>query len=895
MPEWIEEIRKRLAGLKLAATREAEIADELAQHLEDRYQELLSGGSTEAEAHEMALEELTDPKLLSGELRRVEQPVRQEPVVLGTGEKKNIVADVGQDLRYGLRVLAKNPGFALVAIIALALGIGVNTAIFSVVNAVLLRPLPYKDPSRLVYVWSAEKARGINQSTVSIPDFRDWQQQNHVFGGITALFGSTFNLSGADEPLQVNGWTVAANFFDVLGARPQLGRTFAPEEEQWGKHRVVILSHTLWTKSFGGNAAVLGKKVIVDAEPFTVIGVMPAEFSSPHPGVQLWVPMSPPPGITIGRDQRFMRVIARLEPGVSFQRAQVEMDTVAHRLEQEYHEDRGVTAYLVPAEQQIVGAVRPALLVLLGAVGFVLLIACTNLANLLLARSAAREKELAIRMALGAGRVRLIRQLMTESLLLALLGGALGLLLAGWGMVFLRVLAAKEIPRAQEISIDAGVLAFALALSIFTGLAFGLIPALQSSKGQVNEPLKEGGRGVARGIRARRVRDLLVVSETALALVLLVGAGLLINSFHHLRSVNTGFNPERVLTAEVSLPSSKYREGQQRILFFQQLLERVRTLPGVKFAGATLTMPLGGGGRYWTDLEIEGRPRAETREAVPVVAFFQVTPGYFPAMGIALRRGRPFDDRDNQDSLKVAIISETLARRFFSRTDPVGKQIRVNSVLLTVVGVSGDAVIDSLTDPSFPEVYTVHSQGVSGASGNMVLALRTDADPLSLTAALREQVHALDKEQSVANIQTLNQVVNESLAQPRLNTLLLGAFAALALLLAAIGIYGVLSYSVAQRTHEIGIRMALGADRRDVLRLMVGHGLFLTLMGVTAGLAAAFGLTRLMTGLLFAVRPTDPATFVAVSIVLTGVALLASYLPAREAVKVDPLVALRYE
>jgi putative ABC transport system permease protein len=800
-----------------------------------------------------------------------------------------------QDVRYAIRQLLKSRGFTAVAVITLALGIGANTAIFSAVNAVLLRPLPYKDPNRLVYIWSAEKARGINQSTVSIPDFRDWQGQNHAFGGMTALFASTFNLSGADEPLQVNGWTVAVNFFDVLGSSPQLGRTFALEEEEWGKHQVVILSHALWMKSFGGDAAVLGKKVTVNAEPFTVIGVMPAEFSSPNPGVQLWVPMSPPPGMTIGRDQRFMKVIARLKPGVSVQRAQVEMETVTRRLEQEYHEDRGVTAYLVPADKQIVGAIRPALLVLLGAVGFVLLITGTNLANLLLARSVAREKDFAIRMALGASRGRLICQLMTESVLLALLGGTVGLLIASWGISFLRVLAAKDIPRAQDISIDVGVLTFALALSILTGLAFGLIPALQSSKGQVNEPLKEGGRGVVRGMRARRVRDLLVVSETALALVLLIGAGLLINTIHHLRSVKTGFNQERVLTAEISLPSSKYREAHQSIFFFQQLLERVRTLPGVKFAGATLTMPLGGGGRYWSDLEIEGHPRPQTREDVPSVAFFQVTPGYFPAMGIPLRRGRSFDDHDNRDSPKVAVISETLARRFFSATDPIGKQIRVNSVPLTVVGVSGDAIIDSLTDPFFPEVYTAHSQGVSGASGDMVLAVRTDADPLTLAAALREQVHALDKEQPVANIQTLTQVVDESLAQPRLNTLLLGAFAALALLLAAMGIYGVLSYSVTQRTHEIGIRMALGADGRDVLWLMLGHGLFLTMMGVTAGLAASFGLTRLMAALLFGVRATDPATFVVVSVVLTGVALLASYLPARRAVKVDPIVALRYE
>jgi putative ABC transport system permease protein len=803
-----------------------------------------------------------------------------------------------QNLRYAIRQLRKSPGFTSVAVFTLALGIGANTAIFSAVNAVLLRPLPYQDPNRLVYIWSAEKARGINQSTVSIPDFRDWQQQSHVFDGVTALFDRTFNFSGnfsgANEPLQLNGWAVAANFFDVLGARPQLGRTFVPDEEEWGKHRVAILSHTLWMNSFGGDAAVLGKQVTVNAEPFTIIGVMPAEFSSSQPKVQLWVPMSPPPGMIFSRDLRFMRVIARLKPGMTSQRAQVEMETLTHRLEQEYPEDRGVTAYLVPAEQQIVGAIRPTLLVLLGAVGFVLLLACTNLASLLLARSAGRAKEFAVRMALGASRGRLIGQLITESLLLALLGGTLGVLLAGWGMALLRALAAKDVPRAQDIHIDLGVLAFALTLSLLTGLSFGLIPALQSSKGHVNEPLKEGGRGGAQGMRARRVRDLLVVSETALALVLLVGAGLLISTFHHLRSVDAGFNPERVLTAEVSLPSSKYRESQQSVSFFQQLLERVRTLPGVKFAGATLTLPLGGGGRYWMGMEIEGRP-VQRREDLPIVAFFQVTPGYFQAMGIPLRSGRLFDDRDNQSSPKVAIIGETLARRFFSGTDPIGKQIRVASVPLTVVGVSEDTIIGSLSDPSFPEVYTVHSQGVTGASGNMVLALRTDADPLSLAAALREQVHELDKQQSLANIQTLQQVVSESLTQPRLNTLLLGAFALLALLLTATGTYSVLSYSVTQRTQEIGIRMALGADRGDVLRLMVGRGLFLTLMGMIAGLAAAFGLTRLMAGLLFGVRPTDPATFVVVSLVITGVALLASYLPARRAIKVDPMVALHYE
>ncbi len=800
-----------------------------------------------------------------------------------------------QDIRYAVRQLRKSPGFTAVAVLTLALGIGATTAIFSAVSAVLLHPLPYKDPNQLVYVWSAEKARGINQSTVSRPDFRDWQAQGHAFSGMTALYSSTFNLSGAHEPVQVNGWTVGASFFDVLGVAPQLGRTFAPDEEQWGKHRVVVLSHSLWMKSFGGSSAVLGKTVTVNAEPFTVIGVMPAWFSSPNPGVELWVPMSTPPGIPFGRDQRFMRVIARLQPNMTLQQANVEMGTIAQRLQETYPEDHGVTAYLVPVEQQIVGGVRPTLMLLLGAVGFVLLIACTNLANLLLVRSAARAKELAIRVALGASRARLILQLMTESLLLGLLGGTLGLFVASWGIAGLRALAAKDVPRAQDISIDTGVLTFTVALSIFTGLAFGLIPALQSSRSQVNDPLKEGWQSVARGMRTRWVRDVLVVSETALALVLLIGAGLLISTVHHLRSVNTGFNQEKVLTAEVALPFTKYRDERQRIEFFQQLLERVRPLPGVKFAGATLTMPLGAGGRYWTDMQIEGRPAARSREDIPVVAFFQITPDYFQAMSIPLKRGRLFDDHDNQTSPKIAIISETLERRYFSGTDSIGKRIRVAGVPLTVVGVSADSIIDNLTDQALPEVYTVHSQGVTGASGRMVLALRTNTDPLSLAASLREQVHSLDKEQSVANVEPLQRVVDNSITQPRLNTMLFVGFAALALLLAAIGIYGVLSYSVAQRTREIGIRMALGADRHDVLRLMVRRGLFLTLVGVISGLTAAFSLTRLMAGLLFGVRPTDPATFAAVSVLLAGVALLASYLPARRAVKLDPMVALHYE
>ena len=806
-----------------------------------------------------------------------------------------------QDLRYGLRVLAKNSGLTAVAVITLALGIGANTAIFSVVNAALLRPLPYEDPSRLVYVWSAEKARGINQSTVSIPDLHDWREQSRAFDGMAGWWSGTYNLSGGDEPQQVDGWTVSPNFFQVLGARPRLGRTFALDEEQGTKDRVVVLSHSLWIGSFGGTQRVLGRTITLDGEPHTVVGVMGAEFSSPFPDVQLWVPWPSRAEAIAPRGNRFMRVIARLKPGVAISLAQADMDTITGRLAQEYKEDAGVTAYLVAAGQQITGSARPALFVLLGAVSLVLLIGCANLASLLLAQSAVREKEFAIRAALGADRWELVRQLLTESVLLSVLGGAVGILMTAWGIRYLRVVAANQVARAQDIGLDARVLLFTLGLSVLTGLAFGLFPALASFKGQLNESLKEGGRGLGAGARGRRMRDLLVIWEMALALVLLVGAGLLVNSFERLRAIDPGFNPDKVLTCQVSLPSSKYKDPQI-VSFFQQLLERVRALPGVKAAGATMTMPLrNSGGGFWSGLNIEGRPAA-ARESIPIVSFAQVTPGYFRAMGIPILKGRAFTDADNSDqSPKVAIVNATLARRFFPDAGPIDKRICLGEdpskgPWLTVVGVVGDAALQSLTDPRFPQVFSAHAQGVEGGvAGNMELALRTSSDPLSLAAAVRNEVHELDKEQSVADIQTLDQVVSASLTQPRLNTLLLAGFAGLALLLAAIGIYGVISYSIAQRTREIGIRMALGAQRSDVLKLVVKRGIILTLTGAAIGLVAAFILTRLMSSLLYGVQSSDPPTFFAVLVVLVGVALLATYIPARRATQVDPMVALRHE
>jgi putative ABC transport system permease protein len=800
-----------------------------------------------------------------------------------------------QDLRYALRQLGRSPGFTAVALATLALGVGANTAIFSVIDAALLRPLPYKKPNQLVYLWSADIARGIPQSTVSIPDLHDWREQNQVFDGIAAFSESRFNLSGGREPVQVSGLAVTANMFDVLGASPELGRTFASGEDQWGKDRVVILSHALWIQVFGGDRGVIGKPITLNAAPRTVIGVLPPEFSSVQSNIQLWVPASVRPGFTVDRNDRFLSVIARLKTGMTLQQAQAEMNTIAARLAHTYREDSGVTAYLVPIKDQITGAGRPALLVLLGAVAFVLLIACANLASLLLARSAERQTEFSIRAALGSGRFRLARQLLTESLLLSFFGSLLGIMVATAGTRLLRTFTAAQIPRAEGIRMDAAVLCFGLGLCVITGLFIGLAPALHWSRRQNSESLKEGGRGLTSGTGGRRLRNLLTVFEMALALMLLVGAALLVSSFRQLRSIDPGFKTDKVLTSEISLPFSKYHEGKQRIFFFQQLLERVRSLPGVKSAGATLTMPLSTGSRYWMDLEIEGRPKATTRESVPIVAFFQITPGYLRAMGIPLIQGRAFDEHDNESSPRVALISQSLAHRYFSSEDAIGKHIRINSVSYAVVGVTGDVVVDKIKDTGITEVYTVHSQADSQASGDLILAIRTDSSPLDLAANVRAAVTALDKDQAVANIQTLEQVVGDALGESRLQTTLLTTFAGIAVLLAAIGIYGVLSYSVAQRTHEIGLRMALGAEHWQVLRNVLGQGLTLTMIGIGLGLCGAFLLTRFLSSMLYGVKPIDLPTFFIVSLTLSAVATLASYVPARRAAKVDPMVALRYE
>jgi putative ABC transport system permease protein len=899
MPDWKEEIRRRLSGLSLSPTREAEIVEELAQHLEDSYEQLLRGGATKEEALQAAMLELTEGGLLAHELREVERPVRHEPMVAGAPRRMSMLGDFRQDLRYGLRTLRKNPGFTAVAVIALALGIGANSAIFSVVNTVLLRPLPYKDPDRLVMVWEDDTRHGYPRDTPAAANYVDWREQNRVFEGMAAIADQSFNLTGEGEPERIAGRRVSANLFPLLGVEPQLGRVFLPEEDQPGSGgRVVVLSHGLWQRRFGADPKIIGKPLNLNGQSFTVVGVMPSNFQFPTREDELWVPIAFGPKEAANRGNHYLEVVARTKPGVTLQQAQVEMNTIASRLQQQYPEkNTDLGAVVVPLHEQVVGNIRPALLVLLGAVGFVLLVACANVANLLLARAAARQKEIALRVALGASRLRLIRQFLTESILLAALGGIVGLLLSFWGVNLLKAFIPENISQAKAITIDAGVMGFTLLVSLLTGLVFGLAPAMQASNFNLNETLKEGGRDSASGRRGNRIRNVLVITEVAVSLVLLIGAGLLINSFLRLRSVDPGFSVNNLLTMKVELPPRKYPDQARRSAFYTELLRRIEALPGVKSAAVTNWIPLVSQGDS-IGITIEGRPAPPPgKEAIVVTRV--VSPDYFPTMGIQLLRGRQFDERqDRHESPAAAVISETMARRFWPGEDPTGKRISQGTPespddWMTIVGVVKDVRQFGLDAEPKPQMYLLYAQADFFAPSHLVIS--TNVEPRSLTATVRSTVWEIDKDQPVSNISTMEDVLSESIARQRFSMLLLVIFAAVALVLAAVGIYGVMSYSVAQRTREIGIRMALGAQRSDVLKLAVGQGLKLVLIGVLIGLAGALILTRVMASLLFGVSATDPITLTSISLMLICVAVLASYIPARRATRVNPLVALRYE
>jgi putative ABC transport system permease protein len=796
-----------------------------------------------------------------------------------------------QDIRYGVRGLWKSPGFAAAAVLVLALGIGANSAIFSVVNAVLLRSLPYANAERLV--WVGGKVGSNPRASVSPADFVDYRAQSNSFEEFAASTSVAvpLNLTGAGEPERLIGSAVTTNYFRAFGVKPLLGRTFNPEEEKTaGGPPVVVLSHGLWQRRFGADPNVIGKTVTIDGKTATIVGVAPQSFQYPA-GTEVWAPLTfDSPEMKVRR-AHFLRPIGLLKPNVSLAQAQAETDVIARRLEQQYPESNTKWSLnLVPLQEQVVGSVRTSLWVLLGAVGFVLLIACANVANLMLARATARHKEIAIRTALGASRARVVRQLLTESLLLSLLGGAVGVLLAMWSVDVLVSLAQGNVPRAAEIGIDARVLGFTLAVSVLTGAVFGLFPALRASKPDLNEVLKEGGRSSV-GVRHNRVRSSLVVAEVALALMLLVGAGLLIRSFVGLQRVNPGFDPRGVLTMRVSLSRSKYAKPEQGAQFFDQLQQRVAALPGVEAVGTISELPLSGqpNDTYFT--VAEHPPQDSTQQVT--ADFRRINHDYFHAMSIPLLRGRPFTEQEARGDAKVVVINETLARSFFPDEDPLGKHLVIEldgKAPYEIVGVVADVRHRSLETGVYQMMY-VPTLKVS----NNNLVLRTASDPAAMASAVRQQVAAIDKDQPVSAIRTMTDVLSESVAQQRFRTMLLAAFAAVALLLAAVGIYGVISYSVTQRTHEIGVRMALGAQRRDVVRLVVRGGLALTLLGVCLGLAGSFALTRVMSGLLFGVSATDPVTFAAITALLTAVALLACYLPARRATRVDPMVALRYE
>ena len=799
-----------------------------------------------------------------------------------------------QDLRYGSRMLWKNPGFTIIAVLALALGIGANTAIFSVVNAVLLRPLSYPDSARIIWIEANNTAKGITESNVSPPDFADWSAQNHVFEQMAAFASGGAILSRGDEPERVRTTAASASFFTLFKTQPVIGRAFSEQEDRAGGEPVVVLSYGLWQRRFGADPNLICSKLTLSGKSTTVIGIMPPGFDFPTQ-TEVWVPLALDAS-TERRDNRYLQAIARLKTGVTVEQAQAEINVISNRLGQEYAEtNSGWGVSLSTVHERMVGEVRPSLLLLLGAVTFVLLIACANVANLLLARAAARQKEIAIRTALGAGRLRVIRQLLTESVLLSALGGALGLLLSVWLTDLLIAISPANTPRFDEIKLDARVLVFTLAVTVLTGLIFGLAPALQASQPDLNEALKEGGRGSSEGYRRNRLRGLLMVSEIALSFLLLAGAGLLIKSFLRLRDVNPGFNPEHVLTMRLAPLSTKYPKGQQKVEFFRQVLERIRTLPGVESAGAVLSLPLGGDtfnvGRSFIR---EGRPM--TPEESANASYLVATPDYFRVMQIPLITGRAFSEQDSEESPKVVIINETMARRFWSSENPIGKRMTIwrdEKFPREIVGVVGDTKPSTLGGEPAPQMYVPHAQDAGW--GAMTLVIRTATEPTTLIGTVRQEILSFDKSQPVYNIKTMNDVVSTSLAASRISMLLISVFAGVALLLAMLGIYGITAYYVTQRTHEIGIRMALGAQTGDVLRLVIKQGMLLALIGLGIGLVAAFALTRVMASLLYGVSATDPVTFSVVSALLIVVALIACLVPARKATKVDPMVALRYE
>ena len=809
------------------------------------------------------------------------------------------------DIRFGVRGLLKRPGFTSIAVVTLALGIGANTAIFSVVNATLLRPLPFKDPDRIVMAWGyiPKFAHQSDKFPTSAGNYLGLVKQTQTFDQLAAFRQWSWQLTRAGDPEQLQGVRVSANFFEALGASPALGHTFTVDQDQEGASPVAIISHRLWQKEFGGDQGVVGKTLTLNGRGVSIVGVMPREFEFPGganmiPGLQfatkndIWMPLAMDARERSNQGSLNLAMIGRLKAGVTIPQAENELRAIENSL------PLGTVNYsinLVPLQKQMVGNIQRLLLVILATVTFVLLIACANVANLLLARASTRRKEMAIRGALGAGRWRIVRQLLTESILLSFVGGLFGFVLAVWGTPLLVSFIPEKVPRIHEINVDLRVFGFALLISVATGLVFGLAPALHGARVDLNESLKEGARGTTGGWRQNRLRGFLIVSEVSLAVVLMTGAALLTKSFIRLIDVKPGFDPSHTLTMEVSLPTlppSKYAKEDEQVAFFQQVLERLNHAPRVTAAGAVLSLPLTGAEES-TDLFIEGRPAASAGER-PSTDYTAVSPEFFSVLQIPLQKGRQLSNRDNKDAPRVAIINEALARRYWPNQEPLGQRIRIGFEKDTreIVGVVGSIKQSTLSEEARPAMYVPYAQL---PYGGLTIVIRTNSDPISLAALARTEIHSVDPTIPVTNIRTMDEVFSASVEQQRFSMLLVGLFGGLAVALAAIGIYGVMGYSVTQRRQELAVRMALGARARQVLQLVLKDGLVLASFGVVVGLAGAFALTRLLRSLLFEVQPTDVQTFAIVAGLLILVALLASYLPARRASKLDPLTVLRSE
>lgn len=886
---WFNILSARLRALVRRDAIINDIDEELRLHIEMETEANIGHGMSPADARNEALRVFGNP----GSIKDVAYQVR------GGGMLEALL----QDIRYGARVLAKHKGFTVVAVLTLALGIGANTAIFSVVNELLLRPLPYKDADRLVMLWETSP-KSLGGGPTSRINFRAWREQTTSFESMAAFSDQRLNLTGSGEPEEVAAQLAAPELFHVLGIEPILGRGMNEEDARPGAPRVAVLSYGLWQRRFGADPKIIGTSIMLNGSPCTVIGIMPMgsqlyikKWSNTGRPADLWTVLDMPTEGDAATRGRFLSVVARLKSGVTLEQAGAEMKTIMARLGEDtptYNKGRG--ALLIPLREQFVGNVRPALLILLGAVGFVLLIACANVANLLLSRAAAREKEIALRTALGASRMRIVRQLLTESLLLALLGGVLGLLVAWWGIGALVMISPPDLVNLQGVGINLTVLVWTLSIALATGIIFGLVPALEATRLNLNDALKEGSKGAGgQGSRNLRLRSVLVIAEVALALVLLVSAGLLVKSFVRLRKVDTGFKTENILTMVVRLPEAKYKEVQQLASFFRQATERIGALPGVGSIGLVNYLPLYGGPGSSTSLSIEGRPAPPPGERLST-GVRAVDRGYFETMGIPVLHGRNFTDIEDREARHVVLISESFARQHFPGEDPIGKHISVNIFdkpnPTEIIGVVGDVKYGGVASEAESIAYFPHAELTYPF---MTLVIRTQGDPATMAPAAVRELRMIDPDQPVSDVRTMNQVMSDTLASVRFNTLLLGLFAGLATLLAAVGIFGVMNYSVALRTREIGIRMALGAQPKRVLILILKQGLILTLIGIGIGLACTLVLSRVMSSLLFGVETTDPATLAAIVLLLTLVSLVACFIPARRATRIDPMNALRYE